>query len=126
VVGEIVAATISAIALGGLGYLAWRGIKPSEMGSSAEASVQAADLARDMMREQLAEYKAATDDKIQKMNERIAVLESKLREERLRFADERDRFERELLRHQRWVDALAEQVVKAGDVPVPLDEVNGY
>lgn len=120
---EIIAGAISGAVLLALGVLAWRGIKPSEMGSSAEASVQAADVARDMMKQALDEYRTTQDAKLAKLVARVVDLETALADERQARDDERRRFQEQLLMHQRWIDALVEQVVKAGQVPIMLEEL---
>lgn len=108
VVAAIASPILSAI-IGGLAY--WK-IPKRDLAASKLTSVQAADLAMDMLEES---YKRKVDDLL----ERVIRLETQLGEAEARI----EGLTRENNRLMRWSAILAEQVAQRGGIPYTLEEV---
>lgn len=108
-----------------LGVLAYIKIPKKDMGASALAIVQAADNALELQGES---YTAKVDDlegRVARLEVALLEKDAKIMQLEEQMVEERRRFRDEIKQMQRWVEVLAEQVAKAGGIPITLEEIEG-
>lgn len=104
----VLTGTAGALVTALLGVLAYVLVPKKDIGTLAKSSVEAADIANDLLRESIEDLQ--TD---------VALLKTALIEKE----DKIIRLEKEIILLERWIAVLMEQIAQTNVIPITLDEI---